>query len=258
MKISTSILNAENRIECVKKLNKTNTSYIHVDVMDGIFVSDTQFSTIKKIKDIATPSKYKLDIHLMVENPIEYIEQLCNMNIEYITFHIEVEKDIKEIISKIKEENYKVGISIKPNTDIEKITPYLKDIDLILIMSVEPGKGGQEFLTNTPERINKVKEVITKSNYDIKIEVDGGINDKTIALLDNVDIAVVGTYITKSNNYYQQIEKLLNKISSKTNCSNHAPKYKKTKIILSTAKSLFIHFVVFGIVFGILYIIYNI
>lgn len=211
MKISTSILNAKDRVKAVIELNKTNTSYIHIDVMDGIFVSNIQFNTIKEINDINMVSKHKLDIHLMVENPIEYIEQLENMNIEYITFHLEVEKDIKQIISKIKEKNYKVGISIKPNTDIKKIKPYIKDIDLILVMSVEPGKGGQEFLPSTLEKINTLKKLILENNSNTLIEVDGGINDKTITKLDNVDIAVVGSYVINSDNYYNQIENILSK-----------------------------------------------
>ena len=208
MKISTSILNAENIIKSILELNNTKTSYIHIDVMDGKFVTNTKFNTIKEISDINNNSKHKLDIHLMVENPIEYINKLNNMNIEYVTFHIEVEKNIKEIISKIKSMGYKAGISIKPNTNLNKLVPYLKDIDLLLIMSVEPGKGGQEFISNTIERIKKIKEIIT--NYNIEIEVDGGINEKTISLLKNIDIAVVGSYITKSNKNYK-IDTLLEK-----------------------------------------------
>ena len=232
MKISTSILNAENRLECVKKLNRTNTSYIHIDVMDGKFVPNTQFNNIREISAINIISKYKLDIHLMVENPIEYIEQFNNMNIECITFHIEVEKDIKEIISKIKTKGYKAGLSIKPNTNIDELVPYLKDIDLILVMSVEPGKGGQEFLQNTTERINKVKKLITKENDDIQIEVDGGINDETITLLENVDIAVVGSYIIKSDNYYQTIEKLLKIHKNNSSVTSDDTKYNPKKIII--------------------------
>ena len=209
MKISTSILNTENIIKSILELNNTKTSYIHIDVMDGKFVTNTKFNTIKEISDINNNSKHKLDIHLMVENPIEYINKLNNMNIEYVTFHIEVEKNIKEIISKIKSMGYKAGISIKPNTNLNKLVPYLKDIDLLLIMSVEPGKGGQEFISNTIERIKKIKEIIT--NYNIEIEVDGGINEKTISLLKNIDIAVVGSYITKSNNYSDKIDTLLEK-----------------------------------------------
>jgi ribulose-phosphate 3-epimerase len=179
--------------------------------MDGKFVEDIQLNEIKEINAINIVSKYKLDVHLMVEDPCFYIDKLDNMNIEYITFHLEVNKNIKKIISKIKEKNYKVGISIKPKTDIKKIIPYLKDIDLVLVMSVEPGKGGQKFLTNTINRVNKIKKIITKNNYNTLIEVDGGINDNTISNLENVDIAVVGSYIIKSDNYYQQIEKLLTK-----------------------------------------------
>jgi len=208
MHISTSILNADNRINSVVKLNRTNTSYIHVDVMDGKFVEDTQFK-INEINAINMVSKYPLDIHLMVKNPISYIEKLNNMNIEYITIHLEIQKDIKKLIKKIKEMNYKVGISLNPKTDIEEVIPYLKDIDLVLVMSVTPGKGGQKFLKSTIGKVNKLKRIITENNYNVKIEVDGGINDTTISLLENIDIAVVGSYVIKSENYYKQIEKLL-------------------------------------------------
>ena len=207
MKISTSILNSNNRIDSVVKLNRTNTSYIHVDVMDGKFVKDTQLNKINEISSLNIVSKYKLDIHLMVENPINYIKELSNMNIEYITFHIEVDKDINKIISTIKDLNYKVGLAIKPNTDINKLKPYLDKIDLILIMSVEPGKGGQKFLDTTPNRIKQIKELIKDKN--ILIEVDGGINEETIQYIKDIDIAVAGSYIINSDNYYRQIENLL-------------------------------------------------
>ena len=208
MKISTSILNSNNRIDSVVKLNRTNTSYIHIDVMDGKFVKDKQFD-IKEIKGLNIVSNNKLDIHLMVENPNNYIKELSNMNIEYITFHIEVDNDINKIISSIKDLGYKVGLAIKPNTDINKLKPYLDKIDLILVMSVEPGKGGQPFLETTPPRINEIKELIQDKN--ILIEVDGGINEETIQKIPNADIAVSGSYIINSDNYYRQIEKLLNK-----------------------------------------------
>ena len=113
---------------------------------------------------------------------------------------------------------YKVGISINPNTDIETLIPYLKDIDLVLIMSVEPGCGGQEFLDSAVDRIKELKKVINDNKYNCLIEVDGGINDKTISKVSDVDIAVVGSYIIKSDNYYLSIEKLL-KLASKGNKS---------------------------------------
>lgn len=206
--ISTSILNANDRVKSVIELNKTNTSYIHIDVMDGKFVDNIQFS-IKDISDINEVSKYPLDVHLMVNDPFDYLEGLKNFDISYITFHLEMDKDIKSVISKIRELGYNVGVSIKPNTSIDELLPYLKDIDMVLVMSVEPGLGGQKFLNSTVKRINDLKKIIDKDGYDIKIEVDGGINDETITKLDSVDIVVVGSYITKCNNYYDQIEKLL-------------------------------------------------
>lgn len=209
MEISTSILGSKNRIEDIIKLNRTNTSYIHIDVMDGKFVSDIQFK-INEISAVNRVTKYPMDIHLMVNDPISYIAKLKNMNISYITFHLEIRKSKEKIISKIKEMGYKVGLSIKPNTDIEKLKPYLKDIDLILIMSVEPGRGGQKFLDGTIDRIKEVKKLIDEGGYDIKIEVDGGINDETITKLDGVDIAVVGSYIIKGDNYYNRLEKIRN------------------------------------------------
>jgi hypothetical protein len=145
----------------------------------------------------------------MVDNPLEYINELENLNVEYITFHIEIEKDIDEIITKIKELGYKVGISIKPNSDINTLTPYLDKIDLILVMSVEPGKGGQEFIPGTKRRLELLKELIKDKN--ILLEVDGGINNETIKKIKLADIAVVGSYIIKSSNYNTRINKLLNK-----------------------------------------------
>lgn len=208
MEISTSILNALDRIEAVVKLNRTNHSYVHVDVMDGNFVSDTQFN-VNEIRAINIVSNRPLDVHLMVDDPIKYVNKLNDLNIKYITFHVEVKKNISKIISKIKELGYGVGLSIKPDTDIEELIPYLKDIDMILVMSVEPGKGGQKFLNKTIDIVKKIKNIIIKNKYDIKIEVDGGIDDKTITMLDGVDIAVVGSYIIKSDNYASKINKLL-------------------------------------------------
>ena len=207
MKVSTSILSSEDRIHCVEMLNHTHTSYIHVDVMDGKFVDDKQFNNIGEIKAINTMSKYPLDVHLMVNNPLEYIEQLSDMNIAFVTFHLEVGKNIKKIIKTIHTMGYKVGLAIKPKTDVGKIEKYLDEIDMILVMSVEPGKGGQKFINNTVERISDVKKLI--GDRDILVEVDGGINDKTIDKVNNVDIVVSGSYIVKSNSYYKKIESLV-------------------------------------------------
>ena len=138
----------------------------------------------------------------------EYIDNIKDLdNIENITIHLEIDKDIKEILSKIKSLGFKRGLSIKPNTDINKLVPYLDDIDLILVMTVEPGLGGQQFLESSTKRLKEIKELI--GTRDILLEVDGGINNNTINLVKDANIAVVGSYITKSTDPVSQINSLL-------------------------------------------------
>lgn len=203
MKISTSILSAPNKIEAINKLNNTNTDYIHFDIMDGLFVNNKAFS-IDEISKLASICNKKIDAHFMVKDPLYYLNLVSDISFEYFTFHIEID-NIDNIITEVKKKDYKVGLSIKPNTDINKLTKYLDDIDLILVMSVEPGFGGQTFIENTYNRIEKIIKLI--GNRDIKIEVDGGINDKTIKKLD-ADIVVVGSFITNSDNYQERINTL--------------------------------------------------
>ncbi len=210
MKVSASILSATDRIICVKKLNRTNLDYFHIDVMDGEFVNNYQMP-VKEILQLAQYTKKTLDIHLMVENPLEYIEKLQNINVEYITFHVEISQDIERLIKECKNHGYKVGLAIKPNTNINELKPYLKNIDLILVMSVEPGFGGQKFIENTIVRIENIRKMLIKTKCEnILIEVDGGINNKNIKSLINakVDIAVSGSYIVNSSNYQNQIDTL--------------------------------------------------
>ena len=208
MKIAASILDCKDRINSVLELNRTNISYVHIDVMDGKFVPNTSFDNMGEIRGINLVTKYPMDVHLMMDNPISYINELGNMNIEFITIHLEIDKDKKEIFKSIKDLGYKVGLSIKPNTNVKDIIPYLDDIDMVLVMSVEPGLGGQSFIESTVNRIKELKELIGSRN--ILIEVDGGINNETITKLEGVDIAVVGSYISKSDNYYRRVEELLN------------------------------------------------
>jgi len=206
IKISPSILSSNDRINTIKKLNNTKANYIHIDVMDGIFVPNFQMP-IEEIIQLEEYSEIPLDIHLMVEDPEKYINQLENKNIEYITIHLEINKDINKIIKKIKSLNYKVGLSIKPNTKTEELIPYLDKIDLILIMSVEPGFGGQKFMPNSLEKAQQIKQL----NDKIIIEIDGGINDSNIKEVKKyVDIAVAGSYIVNSNDYNQAINNLKN------------------------------------------------
>ena len=206
MELSVSILNAKDRVKITRELNKTDINYIHIDVMDGKFVSQKTFLP-EEIIEISKISEKKLDVHLMVEEPIDYIEKIKGLqNIEYITIHLEIGKNIKEIISKIKNYGFKVGLSIKPNTDISKIEPYLNDIDLILLMTVEPGLGGQKFIPSSKNRLKQLKKMV---NETILLEVDGGINNVTMNEVAEADIAVVGTYITSSDNVTEKINSLL-------------------------------------------------
>lgn len=207
MKLSVSILNSQDRKNTIKILNNTEISYFHIDVMDGIFVPQKTLP-VDEVKKLSKISDKKLDVHLMMDDPIIYIEEIKELdNIEYITIHLEIEKDIKEILTKIKEYGFKSGLSIKPNTDIKELLPYLNDIDLILIMTVEPGLGGQPFIETSPSRIKEIKELI--KDKDILLEVDGGINNNTIKEVSNVDIAVVGSYITTSDDPISKINNLL-------------------------------------------------
>lgn len=207
MELSVSILNSENKKEMVKILNNTDISYIHIDVMDGKFVTQKTLP-YQELIDISKETNKKLDVHLMMEDPEEYIDNIKEIkNIDTITIHLEINKDIKQILTKIKKLGIKRGLSIKPNTKIESLIPFLEDIDLILIMTVEPGLGGQPFLEESTTRIKQIKDLVKDKN--ILLEVDGGINNNTIDKVKEADIAVVGSYITKSDDPINQIKSLL-------------------------------------------------
>lgn len=206
MELSVSILNSNDRKNTIEILNDTDISYIHFDVMDGNFVSQSSLP-IEEIIKLSKISEKKIDVHLMVDNPIEYIENIKNItNIEFITIHLELEQNIKEILTKIKTYGYKAGLSIKPNTKIEEILPYLDYLDLILLMTVEPGLGGQKFIESSISRLKELRNLVPEN---IKIEVDGGINDQTIKLVSDANLAVVGSYITTSDNMVEKINSLL-------------------------------------------------
>ena len=199
MKISASFLTIDN-IDNVNKLVDCDIDYLHLDIMDGIFVNN-------KNEVINITNKKPLDVHLMVNDVYKYIDIYKNLNPLFITFHYEAVTGVLEVINYIKKFNIKVGLSIKPSTKVEEIIPYLPYLDLVLVMSVEPGQGGQSFIMDTVDKIRKLKEL--KGNY--LIEVDGGINDNTINLINDADIIVVGSYIT-SGDYEERIRNLKEKI----------------------------------------------
>lgn len=209
MKVSVSILGLDDRKKAISLLNNTNCDYIHIDVMDGSFVPNKQFTT-EEINNLEIISKKKFDVHLMVDNPREYIENLDISNIEYIIVHSEIAKDINELLDLIKSYNVKCGLSIKPNTDISILTPYLNKLDLILVMSVEPGFSGQEFISNSLDKVSKLKQIIKNNNLDIVMAIDGGINGSNASLVkkSGIDMVVSGSYVTNSLDYQDKINDL--------------------------------------------------
>ncbi len=216
VEISTSLLSI-NKNESTKKiydLEVAHTDYFHIDVMDGTFVQNNTSDTMKEYSELIKQiSNIPIDVHLMVLDVKEYVEKYKDLEPNIITFHYEVLKskeEINEMIKYIKQNNIRVGISIKPDTKLEKIYEFLPYIHMVLIMTVEPGKGGQKLIPKTIEKIAELKKYITINNIDLDIEADGGINVENIGKLKEagIDIAVVGTGITNTSNYKETIKTL--------------------------------------------------
>ena len=209
MKIAASFLDIKGPIvDEVTKLSNLDVDYLHLDVMDGIFVENKTF-TYEEFYNITRFSSKPKDIHLMVSDVKRYIDEFSNLKPEFITFHYEAVSEVSSVINYIHEKGIKVGMSIKPSTDISEIVDYLDYLDLILVMSVEPGRGGQSFIEDSTKKIEILYNLREKQNFNYLIEVDGGINDKTIKVCDKADIVVVGSYITKQN-YEEAIKSLRN------------------------------------------------
>ena len=190
--VSGSFLSNNDKLYEINRLNNSNVDYIHFDVMDGKFVSNKNI-TVSELPKLIDNAKKKRDIHFMVSNPDKYIEKICYYNIEYITIHYEI-KNLEDYIDKIKNYGFKVGIAIKPETDIEKIYYLLDKINLVLIMSVEPGKSGQKFI-DVSDKINKLKQEIINRKLNVKISVDGGINKEVLTYVKEADILVSSSFI---------------------------------------------------------------
>ena len=208
MKLSISYLSMEKRTdEEMNKLNQTNADYIHVDIMDGRFVKNQTEDDDQQIAWLKEAQK-PLDIHFMVKNVNKYIDLYECLKPEYITFHVEATKDIVKTIEAIKSRGIKVGLSLKPHTDLYELMPYLSLIDLVLIMSVEPGAGGQEFIPASVKRLQELLKIRAENQLAFKIEMDGGLNSDTIRLVPDLDMAVSGSFVCNSDHYQERIEAL--------------------------------------------------
>ena len=216
VEVATSLLSAnkEDIIRIIYNLEVAGTNYFHIDVMDGKFVENNTVENMREyteyIKQIANT---KIEVHLMVEDVESYAKSYIDMDVNSITFHIESiksEKEILKLISYIKQNNVQVGLTLNPKTPIEKIYSYLPYIHKVLIMSVEAGKGGQEFIEDTIKKIQKLNIFAYENGYDIDIEVDGGINNinSKRVVEAGANILVAGSYIINSKDYKEAIESL--------------------------------------------------
>ena len=186
-----------------------HVEYLHIDVMDGVFVNNISFG-IPVIKSIRPHYDIVFDTHLMIVNPERYIEAFAKAGADLITFHIESTCDPENVINLIHSKGLKAGISLRPKTNVMDLKPYLDKVELVLVMSVEPGFGGQKFDPNALDKIKWLKEQKTSNNYNYEIEVDGGINDETgrLCLEAGADVLVSGSYIFNASDRLERINTL--------------------------------------------------
>lgn len=207
MKVSASFLSSVNPAVDLKKLNDTDVDFIHVDVMDGKFVKKKTMP-FREMKNIYKYTSKRLDVHLMVKHPEKYIPLYAELNTEYIVFHVELKDKIEDNLKLIKKYGIKCGLSISPNTKVCELVPYLPLLDMILVMSVEPGAGGQEFISDTSKKIKEVRELLKEYKKSAVISVDGGINDITKNKCKGASVLVAGSYIISAENFQDRIDRL--------------------------------------------------
>lgn len=209
--VSASILSADllNLESEVKKLKKSGVDMLHFDVMDGVFVNNITFG-LPVLSQLSLKTDMILDVHLMITDPLKYVREFAKSGADIITFHIESESDVMETIRAIKNTDAKCAVALKPNTPAESIFPYIEYLDMVLVMTVEPGFGGQKFI-DMSDKIYKIRQYADEHNYcSLDIQVDGGINGQTSGIVKSAgaNILVSGSYLFKSENMEKTVTEL--------------------------------------------------
>jgi len=211
VKIAPSILAADfaNLSKECEDIDESNADWFHLDVMDGVFVPNISFG-MPIVKSIRKMTKKPLDVHLMITKPERYIDKFIELGSNILTVHVEATNKLNKIIDKTHQSNIKSGIAINPDTPISKIEDYINDVDLICLMGVHAGFGGQKFIEKTYRRLEKLKNLISSRNSSAIIEIDGGVNETNFEMLKSLgaDVLVAGSFIFKSTDYNKAIDLL--------------------------------------------------
>lgn len=214
--IAPSVLAADfaNLQRDVEMINNSNADWFHIDIMDGVFVPNISFG-MPVLRDIVKHASKTIDVHLMIVDPDRYIKTFADLGSNILTVHYEACTHIHRTLQAIKAEGMKAGVAINPHTNVSLLEDTIKDIDLVCIMSVNPGFGGQSFIENTYKKVRQLKEIINRNNADTLIEIDGGVTNKNAKQLVDAgaDVLVAGSYVFKSENPIQTIKGLKEIIS---------------------------------------------